>query len=131
MEQDVNIEKILSCVRHLLYWGMGKIIYPIEPNSVYMLTKQTPGILKRKNVIEFLSDKLPQSSTGEQKSNALENALKMFSKPVSLVTITQKEKLTMKEVQKTVILLQKHNLLKERKKRLVLKLSSSRDIDQL
>ena len=39
--------------------------------------------------------------------------------------------MTMKEVQKTVILLLKHNLLKERKKRLVLKLSSSRDVDQL
>ena len=66
VEHDVTFENLVQVVKHLLYWGMGKIIYPIGPSSVYILTKQTPGILKDQKVVEVLTEKLPQNSGGEQ-----------------------------------------------------------------
>ena len=86
-------------VKHLLYWGMGKLIYPIRSSGVYCLTKETKHILTIDDeaVAEQLMQKLPSffdrnhgnSSEREESSDrgavALKKALKIFEKPVSLL----------------------------------------------
>ena len=40
LENGLTYEELILAVKHLLYWGLGKLINPIQPNSVYLLTKQ-------------------------------------------------------------------------------------------
>jgi hypothetical protein len=40
LENGLTYEELILAVKHLLYWGLGKLINPIQPNSVYVLTKQ-------------------------------------------------------------------------------------------
>lgn len=35
METDISIDEILKCVKHLLYWKQGKLIYPIKVDNIY------------------------------------------------------------------------------------------------
>jgi hypothetical protein len=39
LENGLTFEEIVIVVKHLLYWGLGKIISPVLPTSVYVLTK--------------------------------------------------------------------------------------------
>ena len=63
-------------------------------------------------------------------ARSLRKALQMFEKPISLQHVTKKKKRPMQEVQKIAFLLLKHNILKEKVRRFVLKLPSSLDIKQ-
>ena len=52
----------------------------------------------------------------------------MFSKPVPLAKVTEKAKRPMQEVQRIVLKLMKNGLIVEKQRRLILKLSSEKDI---
>ena len=76
-----------------------------------------------------LTLKLPHNERSRMNYNpndssqtSIANAIKMFSKPISLLHVTQKEKKTMLEMQKTVFLLLKHNILREKQKHLIIRL---------
>ena len=68
VQHDVSFQKLVAAVKHLLFWGVGKIIYPIGPTSVYILTQETPSILKRPEVIEDLVSKLPHPQSSGYKT---------------------------------------------------------------
>jgi hypothetical protein len=40
LENGFTFEELILAVKHLLYWGLGKLINPVQPNSVYVLTPQ-------------------------------------------------------------------------------------------
>jgi hypothetical protein len=35
LETEMSFEEIARCVKHLLYWKQGKLIYPIQVNNIY------------------------------------------------------------------------------------------------
>ena len=37
LETVLNFEEISRCVKHLIYWKQGKIIYPIDVNKIYRI----------------------------------------------------------------------------------------------
>ena len=89
VESGLTFEDITRIVKHLLYWGMGKIIYPIRPSGIYGLTKDTRQILQNPAVVEQLTSKLPYffdqlrisaGTTGDYDPGAfaLKKALLMF-----------------------------------------------------
>ena len=103
VENGLTFEEVTRVVKHLLYWGMGKIIYPIRPSGIYGLTKETRQILQNPAVVEQLTQKLPfffdQLRVGggvgaaeDPGTLALKKALLMFQKPVSLQHVTKKKK---------------------------------------
>lgn len=39
--QDLaTFEELAKCVKHLLYWGLGRLIHPIKPTTVVCLTPE-------------------------------------------------------------------------------------------
>lgn len=59
-ESGITFQEITKVVKHLLYWGMGKVIYPIRPLSVYCLANDTAKVLQNPAVSEQLMQKLPE-----------------------------------------------------------------------
>ena len=51
IENGLTFDEITRVVKHLLFWGMGKVIYPIRPKGVYCLTKEVPQILQNPAII--------------------------------------------------------------------------------
>ena len=38
LETDITLDEIMLCVKHLLYWNQGKIIYPIRVDNIYRVS---------------------------------------------------------------------------------------------
>ena len=38
LETDITLDEIMLCIKHLLYWNQGKIIYPIRVDNIYRVS---------------------------------------------------------------------------------------------
>jgi len=96
VENGLTFDELTRVVKHLVFWGMGKVIYPICASSVYCLSKETGNILSNKGIVDQLVQKLSQlldrgmvGDRGERATAILvEKALQMFEKPTSLLQVT-------------------------------------------
>jgi len=62
LENSLTFEEMVLTVKHLLYWGLGKIIYPVMPNSVYVLTPAGIKAIQKGEILANLFRKIPQKS---------------------------------------------------------------------
>ena len=62
LEHGLTYEELILAVKHLLYWGLGKLVSPIQPNSVYVLTPQGKEALANQELLTSLFPKIPQKS---------------------------------------------------------------------
>lgn len=44
VENGLTFDEMVKIVKHLIFWDLGKIIYPITSSSVFMLTAQVEKI---------------------------------------------------------------------------------------
>jgi hypothetical protein len=42
--ETLTFDEIVKVVKHLIFWGLGKLIYPIQPKSVIRLTANAGSI---------------------------------------------------------------------------------------
>lgn len=62
LENGLTFEDIVLVIKHLLYWGLGKVIYPVMASSVYVLTQPGFLALQRTDVLNNLFRKVPFKS---------------------------------------------------------------------
>jgi hypothetical protein len=44
VENGLTFDEMVKIVKHLIFWDLGKLIYPITPSSVFMLTEKVDRI---------------------------------------------------------------------------------------
>jgi len=95
VDNGITFEEIVTVVKHLLYWGLGKIIYPILPSSVYTLTTEatsSSSLLLKNPVFE-------QEKPNKYKSlETRESIIKMFATPICLSEVAVNAKRPLQEL---------------------------------
>lgn len=56
-EHGLQFSEIVKVVKHLVYWGLGRLIYPIQSGNVYILTPEIARIPE--GVTEKFEKKFP------------------------------------------------------------------------
>ena len=59
LENGMTFEEIVLVVKHFLFWGLGKLINPVQPDSVYVLTSNGLAALKKVENLNKLFKKIP------------------------------------------------------------------------
>jgi hypothetical protein len=57
VENGLTFDEMVKVVKHLIFWDLGKLIYPITSQSVVMLTDRVKDITEQMN--ESFKRKLP------------------------------------------------------------------------
>ena len=57
VDNGVTFEEIVRVVKHLLFWSLGKVIYPISPSSIYKLTPKAASAFVSADFVKSEKDK--------------------------------------------------------------------------
>ena len=118
-QDSLTFEEVVKVVKHLVFWGFGRVIYPIKPTSVYRITEKIAIV--EQTVSEKYKAKFPKEDMTKTIST-------MFSKgPTSLAEVSLHAKRPMQELYRKVIFFLKHELLNDMKTHVCIRLQSASD----
>ena len=113
-QDSLTFEEVVKVVKHFVFWGFGRVIYPIKPTSVYRITE------KIANINESVSNKYKVKFP---KGDIIKTIASMFSKgPSSLAEVSLHAKRPMQELYRKVIFFLKHDHLKDMQTHVCLRL---------
>lgn len=51
VQESLTFDEVVKVVKHLVFWGLGKLVYPLSPMSMFRLTNKVaklPPVISEK-----------------------------------------------------------------------------------
>lgn len=116
-QDTLTFEEVVKVVKHFVFWGFGRVIYPIKTTSVFRLTSNVASV--DKPIVDKFAAKFGSKSLTKTIQTLFSNG------PTTLAEVSLMAKRPMQELYLKVIFFLKFDLLTDMKTHLCLRLQSS------